>query len=75
LTPLAITSTGRPVARARNTRDLAIWATAQPIAAAASAEVRVDFGNSRTEKSKPRAASASCTRRALSLSGGALISR
>ena len=58
LAPLATTSTGRPLSRPRNTSDFAIWSIVQPIAAAASAEVRVPSGNSRTSKAKPRASSA-----------------
>src|SRR5262245_5042348 len=46
LTPLAITSTARFEPTARKTTDFAICATVQPIAAAASAEVRVVSLNS-----------------------------
>ena len=48
LTPEATTSTARPVVSARKTSDLAICATVQPIAAAASAAVRVLASNSST---------------------------
>ena len=54
--------------------DLAICATPQPIAAAASSEVRVEAGNSRTWKAKPAPWIAAWTRRALSFNWISLIS-
>src|SRR5579859_5572612 len=60
LTPLAITSTGFPL-RLLNTSDFAICATVQPIAAAASAEVRAVTGICLTCASEPAARNSSCT--------------
>ena len=54
LTPLAITSTGLPLLDL-NTSDLAICATVQPIAAAASAAVRAVTSNCLTRASEPAA--------------------
>ena len=59
--PLAITSTGRSVCRVLKTSDLAICATVQPIASAASFAVRVVVGISTIRPVKPRDAKASCT--------------
>src|SRR5437660_10025428 len=61
LTPLAITRTGRPDLL-RNTSDLAICATVQPMAAAASAALRAVASNMRTAQSEPAARNCSCTR-------------
>src|SRR5689334_767834 len=66
LTPLAITSTGLPLPLLK-TRDFAIWATVQAIAAAASAEVRAVTGNCRTRASEPAARNSSWTRSAAGL--------
>ena len=63
----ATTRIGRSNASSRNTSDLAIWATAQPMLKAASMAVRVEPGNSTTSQENPRAARKSWTRRALSL--------
>jgi len=49
-----------------NTRDLAIWATLQPMVAAASCAVRVDPGSSLTSQGNQRVERKVCTRRALS---------
>src|SRR5262245_65443239 len=69
LAPEAMTSTPRSVSVPRKTRDLAIWSTWQPRAAAASAALRVERASSRISPVKPRAASASRTFWALALSG------
>ena len=74
LSPLAITRIGRSPGRLRKISDLAICATVQPTAAAASAEVRVDASCSTTVQANPRAASASWTFCALGLSGTASLS-
>jgi hypothetical protein len=49
-------SAGRPLVAVRKTSDLAIFATVQPIAAAASAAVRVPASNSSTVKRSPSTA-------------------
>jgi hypothetical protein len=66
LTPEAMTSTVRPLADLK-TSDLAISATVQPMAAAASCEVRVLASNSTTSKAGPRTA---CTLSALGAVAG-----
>ena len=55
-TPEAMTSTARPLVPPRKISDLAISATSQPIAAAASAAVRVLASNSSTWNRSPSAA-------------------
>src|SRR5581483_9728141 len=70
--PLSITRIARPPGRskeglARKTSDFAICATEQPIAAAASAEVRVEAENSLISVSTPRSAKACRTRAVLDL--------
>src|SRR5690606_32519414 len=72
LAPLAITRTGRFDGTARKISDFAICPTEQPIAAAASAAVRVVSGNSTTSASWPRSRRARRTRSALGRSGGAV---
>src|SRR4051812_40293689 len=67
LAPLAITRIARPEGFARNTSDFAICATEHPIAAAASAEVRVEAANSLISACSPNTASADLTRSTLSL--------
>eukprot|EP01022_Parablepharisma_sp_SALTPOND_P017912 TRINITY_DN290_c1_g3_i4.p2 TRINITY_DN290_c1_g3~~TRINITY_DN290_c1_g3_i4.p2 ORF type:complete len:1276 (+),score=518.94 TRINITY_DN290_c1_g3_i4:24104-27931(+) len=62
LPPLAITSTGASSARRRKMMDLAISATPQPTAAAASAEVRPVEGSITTGWSWPMLESRSATR-------------
>src|SRR5947209_10771458 len=56
-----MTRTGSPPASTK-TSDLAICATSQPTAAAASAAVRVDCGSSTTRAVTPAASSADWTR-------------
>src|SRR5579872_2844809 len=73
LTPLAITSTGLPL-RLLNTSDFAICATVQPIAAAASAEVRAVTGICRTAAAEPAARNSSCTRAAAGLNASLMQS-
>ncbi len=65
--PLATTSTADPVSTPRNTIDLAIWSTSQPMAAAASSAVRVESVSSTTGQSSPSRASSLCTSSARSL--------
>jgi hypothetical protein len=55
-TPEAMINTARPLVAPRKISDFAICATSQPIAAAASAAVRVLASNSRTSNRPPSAA-------------------
>ncbi len=55
-TPEAMIKTARPLVAPRKISDFAICATSQPIAAAASAAVRVLASNSRTSNRSPSAA-------------------
>src|SRR5262249_3217871 len=74
LAPLAMISTALPLL-ARKTRDFAICATSQPMAAAASAALRAVCGSMRTMQSEPAARSFSWTRCAAGAKGSSLISR
>src|SRR5215813_8779782 len=63
--PLAMTSSGRPLSRRRNTSDFAIWPTSHPTAVAAAADVGTACSKTTIVVVTPAAASASATRRAL----------
>src|SRR5262249_42381522 len=64
--------TGRFVDKPRNTSDLAICSTRQPIAWAASAALRVEAGSSTTWLATPSAFRASCTRCAVAGNASAI---
>src|SRR2546428_641919 len=72
--PLVMTRTAPWVFSPRKTSDFAIWSTRQPIARAASAEVRAGCWRATTVWPPPAAASTSCTRRPLGPSARALPS-